>query len=275
MNELRSNCAGMARRDFLQLGLGAAMGLGFTDLLRCRAAAAEVAGKSGPRQINCILIWMDGGPTHYESFDPKPDAPKEIRGEFKAIPTSVPGIQFCEIVPNLAKTAHKLTIVRSICHKDPNHGGGNHYMMTGAPTPVPVGCGAFVTFHPSFGSVVSWKRGLQGGLPAYMTMPEMTRSGGPNFLGAQHAPFVIGGSPNSKDFKVRDVVLPSDIGEGRAQTRQQLRESLDRLVRFHDQGAEDPAVSFDSFYQQALDLVTSPKAQAAFDISKESDKTRD
>ena len=275
MNELRSNCAGMARRDFLQLGLGAAMGLGFTDLLRCRAAAAEVAGKPGPRQINCILIWMDGGPTHYESFDPKPDAPKEIRGEFKAIPTSIPGVQFCEIIPNLAKVAHKLTVVRSICHKDPNHGGGNHYMMTGAPTPVPVGCGAFVTFHPSFGSVVSWKRGIQGGLPAYMTMPEMTRSGGPNFLGAQHAPFVIGGSPNSKNFKVRDVVLPSDISEGRAKSRQQLRESLDRLARITEKTAEDPAVGFDSFYHQGIELVTSPRAQAAFDISKESEKTRD
>src|SRR5205085_2482677 len=203
MNGVRYNCAGMARRDFLQLGLGGVMGLSFTDLLRYRASAAEAAGKGSPKQVNCILIWMDGGPSHYETFDPKPDAPKEIRGEFKAIPTSIPGIQFCEIVPNLAKVADKLTILRSVCHKDPNHGGGNHYLTTGAPTPVPVGCGASVTFHPSFGSVVSWKRGIQGGLPTYMTMPEMTRSGGPNFLGAQHAPFVIGGYPNSKNFKVR------------------------------------------------------------------------
>src|SRR5689334_21174107 len=110
---LRYNCAGMARRDFLQLGFGAVMGLGFSDLLRSRAAAAEAAGKPSPEQVNCILIWLDGGPTHYESFDPKPDAPKEIRGEFKPISTSVPGIQFCEIVPQLAKTAHKFTVIRS------------------------------------------------------------------------------------------------------------------------------------------------------------------
>src|SRR5256714_2116707 len=108
-----------------------------------------------------------------------------------------------------------------------------------------------------------------------MTMPEMTRSGGPNFVGAQHAPFVIGGSPNSKNFKVRDVVLPTDISEGRAKSRQQLRESLDRLARITEKTAEDPAVSFDSFYHQGIELVTSPKAQAAFDISKESEKTRD
>ncbi len=251
------------------------MGLGFADLLRLRASAAAAEGKPSLRQVNCILIWLDGGPSHYETFDPKPDAPKEIRGEFKPIPTSVPGIQFCEVVPNLAKIANKLTIVRSISHKDPNHGGGNHYLMTGAPTPVPVGCGAFVTFHPSFGSVVSYKRGIQKGLPAYMVTPEMPRSGGPNFLGAQHAPFVIGGYPNSKDFKVRDVVLPSGISEGRSNTRQQLRRDLDKMVRIRDAAAEDPAVSFDSFYHQGLDLVSSREAQAAFDLSKEPEKVRE
>src|SRR5204863_6536767 len=182
---------------------------------------------------------------------------------------------FCETVPKLAQVAHKVTVVRSICHKDPNHGGGNHYLMTGAPTPVPVGCGAFVTFHPSFGSMVSYKRGIRKGLPAYMTTPEMSRSGGPNFLGAQHAPFVIGGSPNSKDFKVRDVVLPSGISEGRAKTRQQLRQELDHMLRIHEAAAEDPAVSFDEFYHQGLDLVSSREAQAAFDLSKESEPVRE
>src|SRR5258706_543628 len=201
MNELKNNCAGIARRDFLQLGIGAAFGLGFTDLLRARAGATEATARAtAPRPVNCIMIWLDGGPSHYETFDPKPDAPKEIRGDFSPIPTSVKGIHFCETVPNLAKVADKITIVRSICHKDPNHGGGNHYLMTGAPTPVPVGCGAFVTFHPSFGSVVSYKRGIRKGLPTYMVTPDMPRSGGPNFLGAQHAPFAICGYSYSQDF---------------------------------------------------------------------------
>src|SRR3989442_7443490 len=204
MIDLTHNCAGMQRRDFLQLGIGAVLGLGFSDILRLRAntAAAQAASQSAGKQVNCILIWLDGGPSHYETFDPKPDAPSEIRGEFKAIPTSVPGVQFCEAVPNLAKAADKLSIIRSICHKDPNHGGGNHYMMTGMPTPVPVACGAYVTFHPSFGSMVSYDRGLRNGLPAYIAMPEVSRSGGPNFLGGQHAAFVIDGSPDSKNFKV-------------------------------------------------------------------------
>jgi hypothetical protein len=148
-------------------------------------------------------------------------------------------------------------------------------MMTGSPTPVPVGCGASVTFHPSFGSVVSFKRGLRDGLPAYIATPEVSRSGGPNFLGAQHAPFVISGSPNSKGFKVRDVVLPAGITEGRAQSRERLRESLDRMARVQEKVAEDPAVGFDSFYRQALDLVSSPRAQAAFDISREPDPLRE
>jgi len=275
MTELQSNCAGIARRDFLQLGMGAVLGLGLTDLLRLRVQAANASGKVSPDQVNCILIWMDGGPSHYETFDPKPDAPKEIRGDLAPIKTAVPGVHFCETAPKLAGIADKLTIVRSICHRDPNHGGGNHYMMTGAPTPVPVNCGAFVTFHPSFGSVVSHQRGLRNGLPTYMTLPNISRSGGPNFLGAQHAPFVISGNPSNKDFRVRDVVLPSAISEGRASTRQQLRHSLDRMLRLTEAAAEDPAVSFDQYYAQGLDLVTSPKAQAAFDISKESDKVRE
>jgi hypothetical protein len=278
MSQPRYNCNGIGRRDFLQLGLGVTAGLGFTDLLRLRADAAEAAktvGKPSGKRVNVIMIWQDGGPSHYESFDPKPDAPSEIRGEFKSIKTAVPGTHFSECVPELAKVADKFTVLRSLAHKDPNHGGGNHYLMTGAPTPVPVGCGAFVTFHPSFGSVVSYKRGVQNGIPPYMTMPSMSRSGGPNFLGAEHAPFVVGGSPQTAGFKVRDVVLPTDISEGRGVSRQDLRKSLDRLARITDAAAEDPTVGFDKFYEQGVDLITSPQAQAAFDIGKEDQKTRD
>ena len=276
MSRLTSNCAGIRRRDFLQIGAGGLFGLGFVDLLRLRAnAGLPGAAPSAGQNINCILIWLDGGPSHYETFDPKPEAPSEIRGDFKAIDTSATGVRFSEAVPELAKVANKLTVVRSICHKDPNHGGGNHYMMTGAPTPVPVACGAFVTFHPSFGSVVSYHRGIQDGLPAYISIPQVSRSGGPNFLGGKHAPFVIDGYPNSDSFKVRDVVLPSEISEGRAASRRDLRGTLDRMKRYADKLAEDPAVSYDQYYQQGVDLVLSPKAQAAFDIQREDKKVRE
>jgi len=273
MSRITHNCAGHSRRDFLRLGLAAAGGgMGFTSLLRAQAES-PIASLSRP--VNCILVWLDGGPSHYEMFDPKPDAPSDIRGELGTIPTALTGVRFSESVPHLAKVADKMTVVRSICHKDPNHGGGNHYMMTGAPTPVPVGCGAFVTFHPSFGSVVSYQRGVQRGLPAYMVMPSMTRSGGPNFLGAQHAPFVVGGNPNDPSFKVRDVVLPPEISEARGMERRELRHALDRMKRINDALAEDPAVSFDTFYGQAVDLIASKPAQEAFDITREDDKTRE
>ncbi len=274
MSVFHSNCNGLGRRDFLQTGFGAIGGVAFSDILALRAQAAQARGKTSPDQINCILVWLDGGPSHYETFDPKPTAPQDIRGEFKSIPTSVPGVHFCETMPLLAKSFKKFSVIRSICHKDPNHGGGNHYMMTGAPTPVPVGCGAFVSFHPSFGSMVSNERGVRGGLPAYMSLPNVSRSGGPNFLGAQHAPFVIGGDPNSKSFRVRDVAIPQEISEGRAVNRNVLRASLDNMKRITDKVAEDPTVGFDQFYQQGMELVTSTTAQAAFDLSKESEATR-
>jgi hypothetical protein len=277
MGTINTNCNGVSRRDFIQLGLGGVLGLGFCDVLRLQAGTAEASARLTPKagkNVNCILIWMDGGPSHYESFDPKPDAPSEIRGDFKTIPTKIPGIHFSECIPKLAAAADKFTVVRSICHKDPNHGGGNHYMMTGMPTPVPVACGAFVTFHPSFGSMVSYDRGIRSGLPAYVSMPEVSRSGGPNFLGARHAPFVIDGYPNTKGFKVRDVVLPADISESRAANRQALRKSLDHMKRFSDKLADDPAVSFDEFYAQGIDLVASPQAQKAFDIEGEPEKVR-
>ena len=277
MNRITRNCAGFSRRDFIQLGLGGTLGLGFSDLLRMRAGAATpaVQPKIGGKNTNCILVWLDGGPSHNESIDPKPEARSEIRGDFKAIPTKVPGIQFSECVPKLAGVADKLTIVRSIWHKDPNHGGGNHYMMTGMPTPTPVACGAFVTFHPSFGSMVSHDRGLRNGMPAYMSMPQVSRSGGPNFLGGQHAPFVIDGNPNGEGFRVRDVVLPPAISEGRADNRQALRRALDQMKRHPEKLADDPAVTFDKFYEQGIDLVASPQAQQAFDIARESAKVRD
>ena len=275
MKSLNLNCAGIARRDFIQLGVGGVLGLGMGDLISLRADAAKAAGKTSPDNVNCILVWLDGGPTHFETFDPKPDAPSDVRGEFNPIPTNVAGVQFCETVPRLASSLDKMAIVRSICHKDPNHGGGNHYMMTGAPTPIPVNCGSSVSFHPSFGSMVSHVRGVKDGLPSYATLPRKSRSAGPHFLGGQHSPFVIDGDPNKEGYRVRDVVLPKSISEGRANNRIELRAALDRMLRIADASAADPAIDFDTFYQQGIDLISSKEAQSAFDIDMESNKVRD
>ncbi len=272
MSRITHNCAGHTRRDFLRLGISAAGGgLGLASMMRAQAAST---GISLSRPVNCILVWMDGGPSHYESFDPKPDAPSDIRGEFGTIPTAIPGIRFAESVPHLAKVADKMTVVRSICHKDPNHGGGNHYMMTGCPTPVPVGCGAFVTFHPSFGSVVSYKRGVKNGLPSYMTMPTMTRSGA-EFPRPAACAFRSGRRSQLCWLPGARCSAAAEISEARDMARRDLRHSLDRMKRINDALAEDPTVSFDTFYGQAVDLIASKPAQEAFDISREDAKTRD
>jgi hypothetical protein len=198
---VHKNCAGISRRDCLQLGLGGTLGLGLGAGLQQRIFAGEQVQQT--RQADsCILIWQDGGPTHYETFDPKPDAPAEIRGQFEAIDTNVPGIQFSKHMRKLASIADKLSIVRSIRHNQGNHGAGNHYMMTGSPPRIPVGCGAFVSFHPSIGSVTAHELGAPNGIPPYFSLPRMSRSGGPNFLGASFAPFVVSDDPNSSSFRV-------------------------------------------------------------------------
>src|SRR5579872_4557812 len=268
-----TNCNGTTRRDCLKLGLGAVLGGGLAHLLRLRTVAAEV--KPARAANSCILIWMDGGPTHYETFDPKPGAPKEIRGDFTPIKTRTSGVYFSQHLTRLAALSDKLAIVRSIKHDQGNHGAGNHYMMTGAPPRIPVGCGAFVSFHPSLGSVTAHERGAPAGLPAYFSMPSMSRSGGPNFLGAKYAPFVVSDNPNTEGFRVRDVALPSGLDGERFESRLEIRAELDRMERYHDQATGDPVVAADEHYQQGYELISSKEAQAAFDIGREPDRVRD
>ena len=268
---IHRNCEGITRRDSLKLGLGALLGGGFVDALRMRA----MAGDATAPKTSCILFWLDGGPSHIETFDPKPDAPAEIRGEFHAIPSKVPGTFFSENMKRLAAISDKLTIVRSVRHNQNNHGAGNHYMMTGAPTRIPVSCGAYVSFHPSMGSVVSAERGAPNGLPPYFSVPSMTRSGGPNFLGARHAPFVVSDDPNEESFRVRAVRIPRELEDGRAVGRRQLRNQLDSLLRFRDRAAGDPVLEADDNFKQAVSLITSAAAQRAFEIHREPDNVRD
>lgn len=268
------NCEGLSRRDCLQLGLAGWLGTGFVPTLALRANAAEQVSAIEPKAKGCILIWMDGGPTHFETFDPKPNAPAEIRGEFDPIDTKLPGVQFSEHMKRLASIADKFAMIRSIRHDQGNHGAGNHYMMTGAPPRIPVGCGAFVSFHPSMGAVVAHELGKPNGLPAYFSMPSMSRSGGPNFLGAKYAPFIVGDDPNGSNFRVRDVALPKGLTDDKFQHRGDLRKLVDTLPRINEKAAGDPTLALDEYYRQGVDLVTSPAAQAAFDIHKEPDEVR-
>jgi hypothetical protein len=268
----------MQRRTYLKLGLAGLAGGSFLDLVALRQANADSSNgssKSEKKPSNCILIWMDGGPTHFETFDPKPDAPSEIRGEFQPIATNVPGMQICEHLPKLAAIADKYSIIRSVCHNQGNHGAGNHYMMTGAPPRIPVGCGAFVSFHPSLGSVAAYEREAPHGLPGYFTMPSMSRSGGPNFLGAKFAPFIINNDPNNKNFRVRDVELPVGLDKERFASRRDLRKTVDRMSRFEFAESADPVAAYDDNYVQGYDLVQTPDAQRAFDIGSEPETMRE
>lgn len=272
-----TNCEGLSRRDGLKLGLGGLIAGGLSGALRQRATASE-ASRQPVRKVQadaCILVWQDGGPSHYETFDPKPDAPIEIRGSYQPIVTQIPGIQFSQPMEKLASISGDLAIVRSIRHDQGNHGAGNHYMMTGAPPRIPVGCGAFVSFHPSIGSVVSKEIGAPHGIPAYFSMPRMSRSGGPNFLGSKYAPFVVPDSPNSSSFRVRDVTLPSGLTDGRFSSRQEVRQRIDTMLRFNQPSVADPTLAVDEFYQQSLQIIGSKEAQTAFDIHQENDAIRD
>lgn len=271
---LRANCDGTTRRDCIRLGLGGLFGGGLVNGLRARGESSSPGGPV-PTAERCILIWMDGGPTHFETFDPKPDAPAEVRGEFAPIRTALSGTYFSQHMEKLAASLNDFAMIRSIRHNQGNHGAGNHYMMTGAPTRIPVGCGAFVSFHPSLGSVAARELGRDNGLPAYFSMPGMSRSGGPSFLGARYAPFVVPDDPNSDHFKVRDVALPRDLAQARFNRRTDLRSKIDRMVRINAESAADPVSAYDQYLQQGYDLVTSPDAQTAFDITKESEATRD
>ncbi len=264
----------MHRRHWLKLGLGGMAGLSMPELLRLRQVSAAT-NPSAKKPSSCILIWMDGGPTHLETFDLKPEAPAEIRGEFRPIETNVSGIQICEYMPKLASIAHKYALVRSVCHNQGNHGAGNHYMMTGAPPRIPVGCGSYVSFHPSMGSVAAKERQAPHGLPGYFSMPSMSRSGGPNFLGAKYAPFVVSNDPNAKDFRVRDVELPGSISDLRFQSRRDLRHLTDRMPRFDNPATADPVSALDEYYEQSYELITTPAAQKAFDIASEPDAVRE
>ena len=267
---IHRTCDGIGRRDCLKLGLGALAGGSFVNALGARS----FANGNSAAKTSCILIWLDGGPSHFETFDPKPTAPAEIRGECQPINTKVPGVLFSENMIKLAGINDKFTIIRSVRHDQNNHGAGNHYMTTGAPTRIPVSCGAYVSFHPSMGSVVSYERGAKDGLPPYFSIPDMTRSGGPNFLGARHAPFVVGDDPNKESFTVRDVTIPKDLDDGRTNDRRQIRAKLDQFIRFQDRAANDPVAGVDENFQQAVSLMTSAAAQKAFEIHREPESIR-
>jgi len=249
------------RRDFLRVGGVSAFGLGLPNLF-ARPAMASATAKAK----SCILIWLDGGPSHLESFDPKPSAPKEIRGPFGVIPTSVAGIQLSELMPRTAASMQHSTIIRSMTSPLGEHNFGTHYLLTGyKPTPA--------LNYPAIGSVVSHVRQNQGAIPSHVAIPDMRVGGGnfvvPGYLPASVAPFEIGGDPSKPDFRVRDLDPFPGIVDERIQRRRAYLRALNGIQEAAEANAPD-----DPAFEQAYRLMTSPAAKRAFDLSAESRETR-
>jgi hypothetical protein len=243
----------------LRVGTLTSFGFGLIDWFQWRACA----GVSTSRAKSCILLWLDGGPSHLETFDLKPSAPAEVRGPFRPIPTKVSGIQIGELLPRTAQITDKLAIIRSMTSPLGEHGLANHYLLTGyKPSPV--------LQYPSYGSVVARLRGGQPVLPPYVAIPETRSTAGAGFLGSANEPFTTGGDPSHADFRVRDLEFFPGVDESRIHRRREFLSEFDRVQAQVESFGLPSAGPF----QQAYRLVTSPEAKRAFDLRAESDDIR-
>ncbi|QDT64716.1 DUF1501 domain-containing protein [Calycomorphotria hydatis] len=275
VNKNRRGCSGfrdVPRRKFLQAGVLGTLGLSMADLLRLEAAeTSALTNPSGhklePRAKSVIQINLPGGFPHHESFDPKPEAPVEYRGSFGVAKTNT-GDVFSENLQQLASIADKLTVVRTVVGKIPDHGLATYHLHTGY-TP------STVIDYPQMGSVVSHELGPLGELPCYIAIPgKNATAGGTGFLPSSFGPFETGGDPatQKKKFRVRDFSLPSGLSLRELQRRRSIREAVDQRIR----SLEANTVlldTMDEFHQNAYSLLTSKDAQNAFSFDEESDET--
>ena len=254
-------CDGIARRDFLHLGMLSALGLSLADLFRLQAQA----GGSAERGKACILIWLDGGPSHLDTFDPKPDAPVEVRSEFGSIKTAVPGVHICEHLPHTAQAMRDIALVRSLTHELGNHDTGTRYLLTGnRPNPA--------LEYPSLGSLVAHEAGTKSALPPYIAIPNDAVGGGSGAARAGYLPGAFSAFNTGPDpSRVRDLHAPEGISFGRTERRRDMLQKLDALSRTVEEG---PAThNRDAFYEQAYRLLASPEAKMAFQLSNEKPAT--
>jgi len=265
-------CDGLNRREFVRVGTVG--GLSLANALRIQHATAAEATAKSQRDVNCIFIFILGGMPQHDLWDFKPEAPAEIRGDFRAIPSAVPGVQLTDLLPLTARVTDKLAILRSMTHGDSDHGRGFHIMMTGmTPGPGDFNSTKNNNVHPSIGSMVARMTSRGGALPPYISVPCFLRSGGPAFLGASCSPFVIEADPASPEFTVQDIVLPAGITDERSLRRQEALRAVNRFERRVEDLGKD-VQSLDTFYQKAYGLMTSAQAKAAFDIRREKESLR-
>ncbi|MCE9533372.1 MAG: DUF1501 domain-containing protein [Planctomycetes bacterium] len=270
-NKSAIHCPGpVNRRSFMQIGalsMGALAGAGVPTNL-ARLLAAQAAAPTTDKDFSVILLWAGGGPSHLETFDMKPDAPVEYRGQFKPIKTNVPGIEITELLPNLAKMADKFSIVRSLFHNRNEHSGGTARLLSGYAS---VASDPFQSEFPTIGSVVAKHLEDQvRDLPLYVGN-SVFYGGGPGYLGPAHVPFMFNGDPASPSFKVGNLSLTPEAAT-QLHKRQQLLNGFDTLRREIDR--TQTMSTLDKFNQRALEMLTSTKTREAFDLSKEPDSVR-
>jgi hypothetical protein len=251
----------MSRRGFVQAGLLGAAGLSLAELLRAEARADPAPA----RRLSAIILWMRGGPSHIDLWDPKPDAPAEYRGEFGITSTNVPGILLSDMLPRCARVMDKWSIVRSLHHADAGHSSGDQICFTGYPS----GPNPDENVYPSCGSVVSRQLGhLSPELPSYVMIPRMVPGTGPGYLGVAHKPFETQADPASPGpFRLPNFSLPQGVTLERVGDRRALLDSFDTMRREIDHTGQMGAM--DRFGQQAWDILTSPAARRAFDLDAE------
>ncbi len=254
-------CSGVSRRDFLRIGTLAPLGLSLGQMLAAQP-------KNG-RAKSVILVYLGGGLSHHDSFDPKPDAVEEIRGKYKSIPTNVPGLHVTELLPNMAKIMDKVALVRGGSHENDHHETATNWVLSGR-------FGSAFGDHPSIGSVVAHESGFQGVVPPYVAVPknpsftwELGRS---VWLGGRCESFKCG-NPNEKEFRVRDLSQAASMTPQVLERRRSLLDAVDTL-QAHVQ-SNDQIATYDEFAQKAAQMILSPDAQAAFDIGRETDALRD
>ncbi len=263
------HCPGpIRRRSFLEAGSLLLGGISLSDLLRQRAEA-KTAGRPDP-DTSVILIWLQGGPSHMETYDMKPEAPVEYGGLLKPINTAVPGMDICELLPLHARVAEKFNLIRSISHGFANHAGGAGRFLSGWNPQFPLNP---LAQYPCLGPVVAKMReDRQVGVPNYVGNQANVYGGGAAGLGSAYLPFVVGADPNQPNFKVNNLALMPQL-RNRLDDRKRLLSAFDGFRRDIDQSGTMDAM--DHFSQQAVHLLTSDKAKNAFDISKEDPKTRE
>ncbi|MGI8784581.1 MAG: DUF1501 domain-containing protein [Acidobacteriota bacterium] len=266
-----SFCDGLKRRDFLHAGSLAFLGFTLNHFLQFKALGAVDPSKD----VNCIMLFLVGGPSHLDTWDMKPDAPVEIRGPYKAIPTNVAGIQISEIFPRMARQADKYALLRSVYHTGAGvHDVGHQMMQTGRLFQAGIE-------YPHIGCVLSKLRGPKGDAPPHVLLPRPIGNTGGNmphgqtagFLGKTYDPFVLNSDPSEPDFKVPDLLPPDYIPAVRVEGRKSLRQLIDGSIS-HLEASPDARL-LDSNFDQAYRLMSSTTAREAFEISKESEEVRD